>query len=315
MSTTNQHKNRFVLLDGHALLFRAYHAMPTFTAPDGSPTGAVYGFANVLIRVLKELDPVWAAACFDAPGATFRDALYEPYKATRAETPSDLILQEEPTMRVLKSFAIPVYQQAGVEADDLIGTFVKQIIEDSELEDQVDEIVIVTGDRDLLQLARDRVVFYLLRRGTKDIELLDHPAVDQLLGIRADQLVDYKALRGDSSDNIPGVPGIGEKSAHLLLRRYETLDEVYAALDRSQGAEFPVSQKQIESLRANKSQAYLSRTLATIKSDVDVVVDANLAKRVHYQRAEAQATLASLGFQGMLKRLPHDRTRTQDSLF
>lgn len=317
MQADSQTKNRFVILDGHALLFRAYHAMPGFTGPDGAPTGAVYGFANVVLRVLRELDPTWLITCFDTPGPTFRDELYTEYKATRAETPSDLILQEEPTRQVLTSFSIPVYEQSGVEADDLIGTFVHQILAQPDLEDRVDEIVVVTGDRDLLQLARPRVLFYLMRRGIKEIELLNTSAVDTLLGIRADQLVDYKALRGDSSDNIPGVPGIGDKTAKLLLHEYDHLDDLYGELEGDSEPKVVLSLKLIEKLKKFKAQAYLSRQLATIKTDCPVSLDPLGAERTQYDPETAATTLKQFGFHGILKRLPSekDEPKTQDSLF
>lgn len=303
---------RLVLLDSHALLFRAYHAMPAFTTPDGRPSGAVYGFTNVILRVLRELEPAWVVACFDAPGPTFRDERYPAYKATRPETPPEIIEQEAMVKEVLDAMAIPHEAVSGFEADDLIATLVEQALSKQD----IDEVVIVTGDRDLLQLTGSKVKIYLLRRSIKDIELLDKGDVEKLLGLPAAQYLDWKALRGDPSDNIPGVPGIGEKTAMVLIEEFGTLEELYRALeDRRSKMEDRVSEKIRERLLVNREQAFLSRELIELKDDAPVTLDLAAAARTNYRPEQAAQILKQFGFKGIVGRLPGGGSGNQLDLF
>ncbi|MEK7460730.1 MAG: 5'-3' exonuclease H3TH domain-containing protein [Patescibacteria group bacterium] len=337
---------RLILLDGHALLFRAFHAMPPFTAPDGRPSGAVYGFANVLVRVIKELEPTWVVACFDAPGPTFREEVYKDYKATRAETPPDIIIQEPMTKEVVEAFGIPHMAVSGWEADDLIATLVDQGLRKSELlpcrqagrtpalpagrpksETDVEEIIVVTGDRDLLQLSQPKVKIYLLRNGTKEIVLLDEVAVTDLIGLPPDQLLDWKALRGDPSDNIIGVPGVGDKTALQLIKAYVNLEGLYAELEipndefrmtnekSIQNSEFVIRNSIRESLLMYRERAFANRDLLTVRTDAPVTLDLAAAHRRNYEPARARAALVDLGFKGILSRLPTAMVANQPNLF
>lgn len=315
---------RLVLLDGHALLYRAFHAMPPFTSPDGRQSGAVYGFVNVVLRVLRELEPRYLIACFDAPGPTFRDKLYADYKATRAETPPDLITQEPITKEALAALAIPTFACPGWEADDIIATLVEQASpgdrekkradndENAKTEFEVDEIVIVTGDRDLLQLASQTVKIYLLRRGIKEIELIDGAGVESLMGLKPADILDWKALRGDPSDNIIGVPGIGDKTALALMREFGNLKNLYQAV-RSQKSEVRIKVSLRDVLLANQDRVYLNRELLKLRNDAPVTLDLAGASRANYNPARARDYLAGLGFKGILARLPG--TPTQKTLF
>lgn len=311
---------RLVLLDSHALLFRAYHAMPGFNGPDGRPTGAVYGFANVLIRVLRELAPTWIVACFDSAGPTFREENFAAYKATRAETPADIIVQEPMVKELLESFGIPHCAVSGFEADDLIATLVAQALQQKSVvssqkseEKMVDEIIVVTGDRDLLQLSQPRVKIYLLRQSIKDIQLLDESDVEQLIGLPPAQLLDWKALRGDPSDNIPGVTGIGDKTALELTKRFMTLEKLYEALEV--GDPESLSARVMKFLRDGRDMAFKSRELLTVRYDAPVALDLDAASFHHYRRAQALTKLQGFGFKSIGTRLPEDQTGQQGSLF
>jgi DNA polymerase-1 len=308
---------RLILFDGHALLFRAFHAMPPFTAPDGRPSGAVYGFANVLIRVLRELEPTWLITCFDAPGPTFRDEIYADYKATRAETPPDLITQEPMVKEVLDAFSVPHMALSGWEADDLLATLVNQALqktEDRRQKTEIEEIIVVTGDRDLLQLSQPHVKIYLLRNGIKEITLLDEAAVTELIGLPSSQLLEWKALRGDPSDNIIGVPGVGDKTALELMKLYGTLEGLYNELENSkseapnpkqiQNSKFKIRDSIRASLLAFRERAFQNRELLTVRTDAPVALNLPGAHRRHYQPERAKTALSKLGFKGILTRLP-----------
>ena len=292
--------NRLILLDGHALLFRAFHAMPDFRTPEGYPSGAVYGFTSVLIRILKELEPRWVITCFDAPGPTFRDELYPAYKGTRAETPNDLILQEPMVRTVLESFGIPHYAQSGWEADDLLGTLTEQAVQRTGHE-SVHEVIIATGDRDLLQLSGPKVKIYLLRQSIKEIELLDEAKVAGLIGVPARELLQWKALRGDPSDNILGVPGVGDKTALGFIQRYHSLEKLYAAVEKSDPL---VTDRMKKLLLEFRDRAFANRDLLTIRKDAPIALDLAAAARSTYNPQRTGALLSSYGFKTILSRLP-----------
>lgn len=306
---------RLVILDGHALLYRAFHAMPGLTTPDGRPSGAVYGVANVVLRVLRELEPTYVIACFDAPGPTFRDHLYSDYKATRAETPPEVIAQEPMVKAVFDVLAIPHLALPGYEADDLIATLVRQAVRGDQSkasndQEKVDEVIIVTGDRDLLQLANTKVRIYLLRRGIKDIELLDGSAVKALIGVAPDQILDWKALVGDASDNIIGVPGIGPKTATELIRHFGSLEKLYAEI---QNPQLKIRDSIRQSLLSDKDRVFENRKLLKLREDAPIKLDLAAARRNNYDRERARTYLASLGFKTILDRLPG--SPTQKTLF
>lgn len=303
---------RLILLDGHALLFRAYHAMPGFTAPDGRPTGAVYGFSNVLIRVLRELEPRWVVACFDSAGKTFREEVYTEYKATRAETPADIITQEPIVREVLTAFGVPSFALAGLEADDLIATLVTQALQGTN--SPVEEVVVVTGDRDLLQLSRPGVKIYLLRQSIKEITLLDEAAVTELMSLPPTEILEWKALRGDPSDNISGVPGVGDKTALALITQFHTLERLYAAIDQNDST-LKLSDRIRGSLIEYRDRAFQNRDLMTVRYDAPIELNLAAADRTHYRRDAALTILRELGFKNILTRLPEDVTRQQASLF
>lgn len=248
-------ENKLAIIDGSSLLYRAFYALPpTMTSPDGVPTNAVYGFLRMLLSLYRELDPAYVAVTFDKDRQTFRTEMYDGYKATRKPAPAELVPQFDLILEVMHVMGVAVYSLSGYEGDDVLGTFSARY--EKEL-----PVAIVTGDRDALQLASDRTTVYLTQKGISSMSEMTPKAVEEKYGITPSQVIDMKALMGDTADNIPGVPGIGEKTALKLLTQYKTLDNLYAHVDEIKGA-------QGKKLAAGKDMAYLSYKLAAIKRDV-----------------------------------------------
>lgn len=248
-------ENKLAIIDGSSLLYRAFYALPpTMTSPDGVPTNAVYGFLRMLLSLYRELDPAYVAVTFDKDRQTFRTEMYDGYKATRKPAPAELVPQFDLILEVMHVMGIAVYSLSGYEGDDVLGTLSARY--EKEL-----PVAIVTGDRDALQLASDRTTVYLTQKGISSMSEMTPKAVEEKYGITPSQVIDMKALMGDTADNIPGVPGIGEKTALKLLTQYKTLDNLYAHVDEIKGA-------QGKKLAAGKDMAYLSYKLAAIKRDV-----------------------------------------------
>lgn len=247
-------ENKLAIIDGSSLLYRAFYALPpTMTSPDGVPTNAVYGFLRMLLSLYRELDPAYVAVTFDKDRQTFRMEMYDGYKATRKPAPAELVPQFDLILEVMHVMGVAVYSLCGYEGDDVLGTLSARY--EKEL-----PVAIVTGDRDALQLASDRTTVYLTQKGISSMSEMTPIAVEEKYGITPSQVIDMKALMGDTADNIPGVPGIGEKTALKLLTQYKTLDNLYAHVDEIKGA-------QGKKLAAGKDMAYLSYKLAAIKRD------------------------------------------------
>ena len=218
-----------VLLDAHAILHRAFHALPDFTSPKGEPTGALYGFTAFLIKVIRELKPDYIAAAYDLPKPTFRHIAYDKYKAGRAKMDDSLAKQINRSHDILKAFNIPVYSAEGFEADDVLGTIAEKT-KNLPADKQV-KIIVASGDMDTLQLVKDDdVVVYTLKKGINETIIYDEKAVIERYGFGPERIVDYKALKGDPSDNIIGVKGIGEKSATELIKKYGGIENIFAKL-------------------------------------------------------------------------------------
>ncbi|MBI2640262.1 MAG: DNA polymerase I, partial [Candidatus Sungbacteria bacterium] len=263
---------RLILIDSHAIIHRAYHALPPLTSPAGEPTGAVYGFTTILMRILRELKPDYIAAAYDLPGPTFRHVAYERYKAQRPETPSDLASQFSKTKELLASFGIPVFEKEGYEADDIIGTIAKKLEPQKNV-----EIIVVTGDMDALQLVRPRLRVYAMKKGISDTVIYNEKAVRERYGFGPKELIDFKGLRGDPSDNIPGVKGVGEKTATELIKKFRSIEKLYKTLKKPSKK---VSAAVSERLREGEEEAKFSKALATIKMDVPLKFElASLASR------------------------------------
>ena len=293
------------LIDGHALAYRAYFALTRGNAErwrtsTGEPTAGVYGFISVLLRILQAEYPEYLAVAFDT-GKTFRDDLYPEYKATRAKMPEDLRPQIERIRQVVDAFGIPRLEMEGYEADDVLGSVARRAAEEGM------GVKIFTGDRDLLQLVTERVIVNLPGRSLSEAKDYTPPDVEAYLGVRPDQVVDLKALMGDSSDNIPGVPGVGPKTAVKLLKAYDTLEGVYAHLDELK----PGLRKKLE---AGRESAFLSRDLARIVTDLAVPFDAQAARIEHLDTAPLRQLFQELEFLSLLKRLEEVERRYREGL-
>ncbi|MDQ5950447.1 MAG: polymerase, partial [Patescibacteria group bacterium] len=218
-------KKKLVLIDSHAILHRAYHALPDFASSKGEPTGALYGLSTMLMGIIKDQDPDYIVACFDLPKPTYRHIAYEGYKSGRKKTDDELVSQIIRSRDIFKAFDIPMYELEGFEADDMLGTIVEKLKGREDL-----EIVIASGDMDTLQLIEgDRVKVFTLKKGIKDTIIYGEKEVVERFGFSPKQLIDYKGLRGDPSDNIIGIKGIGEKTATNLIKEFGTIEKMYEA--------------------------------------------------------------------------------------
>ncbi len=280
-----------VLIDGNAIIHRSYHALPPMATKSGESVHAVYGFAMTLFSVIEKFKPDYIAASFDLPGGTFRDELYAEYKATRTKAPDDLYAQIPKVKELVQAMNIPIYELPGFEADDSVGTLSAQG------EVSGTDVVIVTGDTDTLQLVTDHVKVYTLRKGLKDMVLYGIPEVTAKYGFPPERLIDYKGLRGDSSDNIPGVKGIGEKGATDLIQEFGSLEDIYAALDR-------VKPKLREKLEADREMAFLSKKLGTIDTAAPLTLALADCVTRDFDRAKIEAFLRALDFYSLVKRIP-----------
>ena len=250
--------SKLLLIDCYSLLFRAFFSSPPFSTSAGEPTGALYGFARMVTTLLDEHNPDYVAVAIDAPGGTFRHQADETYKANRNDTPDDLKTQQKLVREMLDGLGIPRYEHAGFEADDIIGTLAKKG------ETQGQKVIVVTGDGDMLQLVDENITVMLTKRGVSDLDVYDPEAVVKRYEFEAARVPDFKGLKGDASDNIPGVPGIGDKTATTLLKKYGSLDGIYQNID-------DVAPARIQKLlREHQEQAFHSRTMATIITDLPV---------------------------------------------
>lgn len=297
-----QQQKRFVILDCNSILHRAYHALPPLMTSTGESTGAIYGFLLVLFRALREFRPDYIAAAFDFPAPSFRYKLSKEYKAKRPPAPPELYSQIAKTKEILGAFGIQVFEKMGFEADDVIATIAFHALRQQAFPRP--EIIIVSGDNDLLQLADNHVKVYLLKRGVKDALLYDGELVKASFGITPAQLLDFKALRGDPSDNIPGVTGIGEKTATELVQNFGTLENLYKELQSGTPLAKSLRPKLREMLLQYKEQAFLSRDLATLKKDVELDFQINQCRVGSYPKDKAEKMLRSLEFYSLIEKVP-----------
>jgi len=283
--------NTLLLIDGHALIYRAYHAIPPLNTRTGQTTNAVFGFVTMLLKALDELKPTHIAVAFDPPGPTFRHEEYREYKAHRPSPSDDLRSQFALVRRLVRTFNIPTYEVPGYEADDVLGTLARQATERGV------DTVIVTGDLDTLQLVDDRVRVYTTKGHFSDTITYDAPAVRERYGLEPNQLADYRGLKGDPSDNIPGVKGVGEKTATRLLQQFGSVAGIYEHLD-----EVPASAR--GKLEGHEEQARQSAHLATIVTDVPVALDLAACRVTEYERDAVLDLFRELEFRSLVDRLP-----------
>ncbi|HEY8285249.1 MAG TPA: DNA polymerase I [Chloroflexota bacterium] len=284
---------KLLLIDGHALLYRAYHATSdaTMTTSRGEPTNAIFAFAGVLLKVLQTEAPTHAAVAFDLPSPTFRHEAYVDYKAHRPPMAEALIAQVNRVRELVEVFGFPIYEAPGFEADDVLGTLARQAAA------QAVETVILSGDLDTLQLIGPHVRVLTPGRGPVTTSLYDANAVEARYGLTPSQLPDYKALVGDTSDNIPGVPGIGAKTASKLLAQFPTIEDVFQHLDA-------LPERTRKLLEGREAQAVASKYLATIVTDVPIELDLARGELWHYDRDAAFRLFTELEFFSLTDRLP-----------
>lgn len=285
-----------VLLDAHAILHRAYHALPDFTSQKGEPTGALFGVVSMLIKIIEDLNPDYLIACYDLPDPTYRHQAFNGYKAKRTKTDDELVTQINRSRDIFQALNIPVYEAAGFEADDLLGTIVEKVKNEKGL-----RVIIASGDMDTLQLVdKKRVQVFTQRKGA-EVVLFDEDAVKAKFGFGPKLTIDYKGLRGDASDNIPGVPGVGEGSAIKLISTFGGIDDIYRAISKKGvevvAKESGVQKRFVQLVADHKEEAEFSKMLATIRRDAPI--EFQLPTGVWRDTVDASAALAlftELGF-------------------
>ncbi len=283
---------RLMLLDGFGLVYRGYYALPPLTTSKGELVNGVFGFCSIVLRGFADLKPDYVAVCFDLSGPTFRHEQYAEYKATRTRMPDDLAAQFPKVREVVKALRIPVYEQQGFEADDVIGTLVGQA------ESAGVETTIVSVDLDMLQLVTDQTRLMTTRSGVENTVIYDPARIWERYGLRPDQMIDYKALKGDPTDNIPGVPGVGEKTAAKLVAEFGDLDSMYARIDEVK------PEKLRDKLVEHRDSVFQGRELTTIVRDLPVTLDLQAARLGDYDRETVIRLFREYEFRTLIERLP-----------
>lgn len=289
---------RLVLIDGHAVLHRAYHAFPKnlTTRKKGELVNAVYGFTKMLLKVVEDLKPNYLVVTFDLPKPTFRNKLYIGYQHKRPKTDIELINQIKRVHQVVETLNIPIFEVPGFEADDVIGTLAKKASQKNV------QTIIFTGDRDIMQLVTNKVKVYSPIRGLSNTELFDKKKVKKLLGVWPKQIIDYKALVGDSSDNYPGVPGIGPITAVQLLKEYKDFKTIYQNIKK-------LKPNTAKKLSEGRQSALLSRRLAKIVTNVPVKLNLKDCKIHDYNQEKVIKLFQELEFKSLIKKLPHQEEK------
>ncbi len=293
-----------VLLDSHAIIHRAYHALPDFMSSAGVPTGALYGLSTMLMGILEKCKPDYVVACYDLPQPTYRHQAYDGYKAGRKKTDDALVEQLKSSRRIFESFGIPMYDHPGFEADDMLGTIVETILKDSSYKDL--QVIVASGDMDTLQLVTGtRVRVFTLKKGIKDTIMYDEDSVKERYGFSPAQLIDFKGLRGDPSDNIIGIAGIGEKTATTLITHFGTIEGIYEALEKDSNLlkKAGISDRMIELLEKGKEEALFSKMLATIRRDAPIKFTLPLEWKKNIELDRVEALFKEYEFRSLVPRV------------
>jgi len=294
-------KERLLILDGHSLMYRAFYALPALTNSDGIYTNAVYGFAGMLLKMKEEFEPDYIVTTFDRKAPTFRHEEYTDYKAGRKKMPDELIGQFALVRELLEKMAIDIFELDGFEADDLIGTL-SVFAENEGL-----EVFIVTGDRDALQLATDNVKVVINKKGMSEKEIYDRNRIIEELGVTPSEFIDVKGLMGDTSDNIPGVPGVGEKTAYKLIKEYKSIENLLMNIDKVSG------KKLVENLMTYSEQAIFSKKLATIITSVPMEIDLNSIKsKEKYDVKAVKDLFHKLQFKSLIGKIPDSEDSVEE---
>lgn len=289
-------QKRLIIIDSNSLLHRAFHALPPLTAKNGEPTGAVYGFLLILFKAIKDLKASHITACFDTKSPTFRHKMFRDYKIQRPKTPDGISSQMPKIKEVLEALKIPIFEKEGFEADDLIAT----ISQKAKKEGGFSEIYILSGDLDNLQLVNDKIKVYTLGKGIRETVLYDESRVAARFGVSPEQMNDFKALSGDQSDNVPGVPGIGKKTAAILISQFGSIENLYKEIGEGM-ANIKTRLKDV--LLDNKEKAYLSKELVKTKKDIDIEFLPEHCLFGEFDQKEVEDIFKKLEFNTLVNRL------------
>ncbi len=289
----NVEEKTLLLIDANSLIHRFYHALPPLTSPKGEPTASLYGISQVMLKILREIKPDYMAAAFDRPEPTFRDEMFKDYKAHRPKAADELISQIIRSHDVFDKFKVKTFELAGYEADDIIGTLVEKFRGESQL-----KIMIFSGDLDALQLVQDdKVVVQFLLKGISETKTYNEAAVLERYGLKPAQLPEYKGFVGDASDNIPGVKGIGPKTALTLIKDFGTVEEVFNSLSI-------ISEKVVKKLEGHADEAILSKKLAIINRNVPIFLESVHDLQITpFDVVELSVFFRELGFESLVKRI------------
>lgn len=287
-----EQEKRLIVIDSSSLLYRAFHALPPLTNRKGQPTGAVYGFLLTLFKAIKDTRANYVVACFDTPKPTFRHEQFVDYKAQRPKAPDGIIMQFPILKEVIKSFNIPMFEKEGFEADDLIATIAKKA--------DAQQIYIVSGDLDNLQLVDKNIKVYTLGKGIKDSVIYDEAKVMKRFGVSPAQMNDFKALTGDASDNVPGVPGIGKTTAAQLIQTFGSIENLYSELSTDTAVLKP---KVKEALKNNKESAFMSLQLVKTDQQVDINFNLEDCKFAGFDQQKVKDIFNELGFYSLIDKL------------
>lgn len=294
---------KVVIVDAHAIIHRAYHALPHLTTTSGFPINAVYGFTKVILSILTNLKPDYVAITFDTKAPTFRHLSYRDYKSNRPEAPDDLKKQFPVARKIVRDLGLPSFAMEGYEADDLIGSLVAKFQQSIPQA----EIYIATGDWDTAQLVNDKVKIFNLGKKIENTSIWTKEDVEKKFHLSPSQIVDYKALKGDPSDNIPGVKGVGDKGAVSLLKRYGSLESIYKSLDQ-------IEESYRTKLIANRENAFLSKRLASIVNNVPLLLDIKKCEYHGFNREEIVPVLEGYEFKSLIKKFTADTKEKNISL-
>lgn len=302
MKEKSSYTETYILLDAHAIIHRAYHAIPDFTTKSGEPTGALFGLLSMIIRIMTEIKPDYIIACYDLPQQTFRHIAYEGYKGTRAKTDDVLVEQLIKSRSIFERCTIPIYDAPGYEADDVLGT-----LADILKKNKKNKVIIASGDMDTMQLIDgDQVVVYTLKKGITDTIFYDEEAVVERYGFSPSSIPDYKGLRGDTSDNIIGIKGIGEKTATILIQKYGTIENIYLALKKDE-AKFKkdtgLTDRLVGLIRENEEEALFSKELATIQRDLPITLEPVFLHHTVFNKDDVIALCEELEFKSLIPRI------------
>lgn len=291
-----------LIIDSHALIHRLFHALPPLTTKDGQPAGALYGLASTMLKIFREEPPDYVAAAFDRPEPTFRKQLFDEYKIQRPKASDELVYQIVKSRELIEDFGISIFEKPGFEADDLIGALTEKFKKEKDL-----RIMIMTGDLDTLQLVEDdKVVVKTLKKGISETVIYNESAVRERYGLPPSLLTDYKGLVGDASDNIPGVSGIGPKTATYLINKFGSLEEIYKKIDSKNEKLIDKDRKIFEKLIKHKKTALLAKKLATIDRAAPIAASLNNLKYDKLPSDRLKEVFEGLGFQSLIKRLPSE---------